>query len=175
MKKFLLPLVAAAALAGPTAVLACDGTHHSGVRAAFFTLRSGDRGGDFNDHFAKLSGTGSSFGDAGSTATGSIVAGNDHQNGHFSVSISTNWSQAQSKTFTEEDGDTVTISCAPATASSTLSNGSTSTASLTGKTCSKTENGQTKYGFFGRSSDDVTHLFLKEDGSTVEGFEFSRS
>lgn len=176
MKKLLLPLVVAFALAGPTAVLACDGSHHhSGVRAAFFTLRSGDRGGDFNGLFAKLSGTGSSFGDASSTATGSIVAGNDHQNGHFNVSISTNWSQAQSKTFTEQDGDTVTINCAPATASSTLSNGSTSTANLSGKTCSKTENGQTKYGFFGRSSDGKTHLFLKEDGTAVKGFEFSRS
>lgn len=176
MKKFLLLLVAVAALAAPTAVLACDGSHHHfGVRAAFFTLRSGDRGGDFNGLFAKLSGSGSSFGDASSTATGSIVAGNDHQNGHFNVSISTNWSQAQSKTFTEEDGDTVTINCAPATASATLSNGSTSTASLTGKTCSKAENGQTKYGFFGRSSDGTVHLFLKENGTDVHGFEFSRS
>ena len=77
MKKFLLLLVAVAALAAPTAVLACDGSHHHfGVRAAFFTLRSGDRGGDFNGLFAKLSGSGSSFGDASSTATGSIVAGN---------------------------------------------------------------------------------------------------
>ena len=175
MKKLLIPLVAACALAGPTAVLACDGSHHhSGVRAAFFASRSGDRGGDFSGHFAKLSGTGSSFGDATSTATGSIVGGNDHANGHFSISLSTNWSQAQSKTFTEQDGDTVTFSCAPATASSTLSNGSTSTANLTGKTCSKTENGTTKYGFFGRS-DGKTHLFLKEDGTAVKGFEFSRS
>lgn len=150
--------------------------NHEGDENSQGEDENNDNDGDqSNALFAKLSGTGSSFGDASSTATGSIVAGNDHQNGHFSVSISTNWSQAQSKSFTEEDGDTVTISCAPATASSTLSNGSTSTASLTGKTCSKTENGQTKYGFFGSTSDGVTHLFLKEDGSTVNGFEFSRS
>lgn len=174
MKKFLLPLVGAAALAAPTSALAW-GTHHHhfGFRFAFFA-RIGDRDGDHdNALFAKLSGTGSSFADSSATATGSIVAGNDHPNGHFNVSISTNWSQAQSKTFTEEDGDTVTISCAPATASSTLSNGSTSTANLTGKTCSKTDEGKTKYGFFGHTLDGKTHLFLKEDGTTVHGFEFS--
>ena len=158
-------------------MLACDGSHHhSGTLGAFFTMRSGD-----NDHsglFAKLSGTGTSFGAATATASGSIVGGNDHPNGHFSISLSTNWSSATTKTFTDNDGDaddgTITISCAPATATSTLSNGSTSTANLTGKTCSKTRNGVTKYGFFGRSGTGV-HLFLKEDGTTVRGFEFSRS
>jgi len=175
MRKLIIPFVAACALAAPTAVLACDGSHHrsAGTLGAFFSLRSGD--GYHNVLFAKLSGTGSSFGDASSTASGSIVGGNDHENGHFSISLSTNWSQAQSKTFTEEDGDTVTISCAPASATSTLSNGSTSTATLTGKTCSKTAKGVTKYGFFGRSNNGV-HLFLKEDASNnVRGFEFSRS
>ena len=176
MKKLLLPLVAAAALAAPTSALAW-GTHHHhhhGIRFAFFA-RSGDNDGDHDGNalFAKLSGTGSSFGANSATATGSIVAGNDHLNGHFSVSLTTDWSTATTKTWTDNDGDaddgTVTISCASATASVTLTNGSTSSSSLTGKECSKTRNGTTKYGFFGRSSDGKTRAFLKEEGSTVKG------
>jgi hypothetical protein len=175
MKKLLLPLVASAALAAPTSALAWGSHHHhhAGIRFAFFA-KSGDNDGDHSDAlFAKLSGTGSSFGANSATATGSIVAGNDHPNGHFSVSLTTDWSTATTKTWTDNDGDsddgTVTVSCAPATGSVTLTNGSTSTASLTGKECSWTRNGTTKYGFFGRSSDGKTRAFLKEDGSTVKG------
>jgi hypothetical protein len=160
MRKILIPLVAAAALATPATALAHDNDHHHG------------------GPFAKLSGTGTSFAATSATATGSVVAGTDHPNGHFSLALSTNWSAAQSKTFTDNDGDsddgTITVSCAPATATLTLSNGTTSTASLTGKTCSKTRNGATKLGFFGASSTGV-RAFLKEDGTTVTGVVFSGS
>lgn len=198
MRKLLIALVAAAALAVPATALAWDGHHHHhhfGVLAAFFVKGDGDHGqfavraggdndensqGEDNDNdeneapamVAQLSGTGTSFGANTATATGNIVGGNDHQNGHFSVSLNTDWAAAQSKTFTEEDGDTVTISCAPATASSTLTNGSTTNTDFTGKTCSKTDEGTTKYGFFGSSTTDV-RLFLKEDGTTVMGAQFS--
>jgi hypothetical protein len=121
---------------------------------------------------AKVSGTGSSLGGTSAAATGSIVAGNDHPNGHFSASFSTTWSSAQSKTFTDNDGDnddgTITVSCAPSTATLTLTNGTTSTATLTGKTCSMTRNGTTKYRFAAASTDGV-HAFLREDGTSVKG------
>jgi hypothetical protein len=55
----------------------------------------------------------------------------------------------------------------------TRSDGTTTTLALNGKTCSKTRNGATKCGFFGRSDTDV-HVFLKEEGTTVRGFEISR-
>jgi len=109
-------------------------------------------------------------------ATGSLVQSADHPNGHFSATLSTTWSSAQSKSFTDNDGDdddgTVTVSCAPSTASITLSNGTSSTASYTGKTCSWTRNGTTKYAFFGAASNG-TRAFLKEEGSTVSGAVFS--
>jgi hypothetical protein len=163
MKRLLLPLVAAAALAIPASGLAWDG-HHSGD-------------GDHNGRFATLSGTGTAFSGGTATATGSVVAGNDHPNGHFSASISTNWSAAQTHTFTDNDGDSddgaITVSCAPSTATLTLSNGTTTNSSLTGKTCTKTRNGSTtKAGFFGFSSTGVP-AFLKEDGTTVKGLVFS--
>jgi hypothetical protein len=79
---------------------------------------------------------------------------------------------AQSKTFTDNDGGndegTITVSCAPSTATLTLTNGTTSTATLAGKTCSTSRNGTTKYRFIGASTTGV-HTFLREDGTTVKG------
>ena len=69
MRRLLLPLAAAAALALPAGALAWGGDHH----------------GDFHGMFAAVSGTGTSFGGATASATGSIVAGNDHPNGHFNA------------------------------------------------------------------------------------------
>ena len=154
MKKLLISLIVVAALSVPGAAFGWGGAqdHHGGWGM-----------------FAKVSGTGTSFGGTSSTASGSIVAGNDHLNGHFSVGLSTTWSSATTKTFTDSDGDsddgTVTISCASATASLTLSNGSTSTSSLTGKTCSKNVNGTTTYTFVGSDSSNSVQTFLKEDAS----------
>ena len=175
MRKLLLPLAAAAALALPASAPAWGGDHHR-------------HHGDFSARFSldvhvgaiagleKLSGTGTSFASTSATASGSLVQSSDHPNGHFSATLSTTWSAAQSKTFTDDDGDaddgTITVSCAPSTASITLSNGTSSTASYTGKTCSWTRNGTTKYAFFGAASNG-TRAFLKEEGSTVFGAVFS--
>src|SRR5262249_36973991 len=115
----------------------------------------------------RLSGTGTSFGSTSATATGSITQSRDHPNGHFSASLSTTWSSATQKTFMD-----VTVSCAPSTASITLSNGTSSTANFTGKACSWTRSGTTKYAFFGRTSDGTTRAFLREDGTTIKGFVF---
>jgi hypothetical protein len=177
MKRLLIPLAAAVALALPASALAWGGgdhhsRHHSGDFSRFsLDVHTGSPAG-----FEKLSGTGTSFGSTSATATGSLVKSADHPNGHFSATLATTWSSAQSKTFTDNDGDnddgTITVSCAPATASVTLSNGTSSTASYTGKTCSTTRNGSTKYAFFGAASNG-TRAFLKEDGSTVSGAVFA--
>ena len=153
MKKLLLPLVAAAALAVPASALAWGGGHD-------------DHHGDFHRGLAgitKLSGTGTSFGAATAIASGT----------GFTASLSTNWSSATSKTFTDNDGDgddgTITISCAPATASITINGTATS---YSGHTCSLTRNGTTKYGFRGASSTGSRAL-LGEDGTTVRGAVFA--
>ena len=176
MRKLILPLAAAAALALPASALAWGGgdhhRHHGEFGARFsLDVHAGDNAG-----LEKLSGTGTSFASNSATATGSLVQSADHPNGHFSATLSTTWSSAQSKSFQDNDGDsddgTVTVSCAPSTASITLSNGTSSTASHTGKTCSWTRNGTTKYAFFGAASNG-TRAFLKEEGSTVSGAVFS--
>jgi hypothetical protein len=177
MRKLILPLAAAAALALPASALAWGGgdhhsRHHSDANARFsLDVHTASPAG-----LEKLSGTGTSFASTSATATGSLVKSTDHPNGHFSATLATTWSSAQSKTFTDNDGDnddgTVTVSCAPATASVTLSNGTSSTASYTGKTCSTTRNGSTKYAFFGAASNG-TRAFLSEQGSTVSGAVFA--
>jgi hypothetical protein len=165
MKKLLLPLVAAAALAVPASAFAWGGAHGD----------DRDHHGTFAGMFAKLSGTGTSFAASSATATGSIVVGNDHSNGHFSASLA-NTGAATTKPFTDKDGDsddgTVTITCAPSSATITLSNASTSSATYAGKTCSITRNGTTKAGFFGRASNGAAAV-LKESGTTVLGAVFS--
>ncbi len=89
MRKILIPLVAAAALALPTSALAHGGGHHHG---------DGDHHGAIAG-IEKLSGTGTSFASTSATATGSLVNSVDHPNGHFSATLSTTWSSAQTKTF----------------------------------------------------------------------------
>ncbi len=172
MLKLLVPVLAAAALAAPAAAFACDGGgHHSGASAGLLSFRFGvgDHGGG---QFAKLAGTGTSFGSDSATASGDVVRG-DLASGPWSATLATTWSSAESKSFQDTDGDnddgTVTVSCAPATASVTLGG---STESLTGKTCSLTRNGTTVYGFAGKASNG-DRAFLKEDGSTVKGVALS--
>lgn len=195
IKTLIVGLVATAALATATAASACHGGHHNGrsngVRhhARFHSLRAnttfvafkkgvehGVSLGSGSRSWAKLSGTGTDFNGTNPSANGSIVGGNDHSGGHFTVGLNTTWSAAQTKTWTDNDGDAddgaYTVSCAPSTAMLTLSNGSTNTYSLSGKTCSVTHNGVTKYGFAGMSSDGVK-AFLKESGSTVKGIVFT--
>jgi hypothetical protein len=143
MKKLLLPLVAVAALAVPGSALAWGGGH--------------DTHGDLHIGFAgvtKLIGTGTSFAADSATASG---AG-------FTASLSTTWSSATTKTFADK-----TLNCAPSTASVTV-NGKA--ASYSGRTCSWTHNGTTKYAFMGKASDGH-RAFLGEDGTTVKGAVFT--
>ena len=161
MRKLIVPLVAAAALALPASALAWGGHHRHGAFARFAAKT--DVRARAIVGLEKLSGTGTSLASTSATATGSLVNSTTHPNGHFSASLSATWSSAQTKSF---NGNS--ISCAPATASITLSNGTSSTNTYTGKTCSWTKNGATEYGFYGKASDG-THAFLTEDGTTVNG------
>ena len=191
MKTIIVGLVATAALATATAASACHGGRHNArfhstrTNSSFVSFRHdrdhhGVRHGffAFDGSFAKLSGTGTDFGGTNPSANGSIVGGNDHNGGHFTVGLNTTWTSATTKTWTDNDGDaddgTVTLSCAPSTATLTLSDGSTNTYTLTGKVCSLTRNGVTEYGFAGGNSDGVK-AFLRESGTTVKGIAFTGS
>ena len=145
-------LLATAALAMPAAASAHHGWHHHHHHA-----------------LAKLSGTGTTFGAATATASGSIVGGT-LQSGTFSATVSTDWAKAVNRTF-----DRGSLSCAPATASLTLTATTTTQSSLTGKTCAWTPTtGSVVRAFFGKSTTVKAFLVQKSDG-TVKGAAFTRS
>ena len=166
MKRLLVPLVAAAALAVPAAASA-----HFGF------------GG-----FARLSGTGGSFAAATATASGTATS-NALGTGTFSLSLSTNLSATT--THTGEHGS---ISCAPSTGTLTLTGATAanhaSVAITTGRECTFTKTGGTVVGsvFFGRGT--VTGagtlaaltgktakvmVFRNGSDSSVHGFVHARS
>ena len=150
MKRLMILLIAAGAVAVP-------------ATAAVF--------GRPGDHalLAAVSGTGTSFASGTATASGDVVRGTTFASGHFSLSLSTTWSSAKTFTRTHDD-KTLSVSCAPATASLTLTAGSTTkTLSLTGRTCSLTFDGTARYGFMGRDSTSHAGAFLREKGTTVRG------
>src|SRR5438105_4956579 len=145
MKKLIVSLLATAALATPAAAWAHHGWHHH------------------HDFVAKFSGTGTSFGAATATASGSITGGK-LSSGTFAASISTDWSKAVNRST-----DRGSISCAPSTATLTLNASTTMQASLVGKTCTWTPtSGSVVRAFFGRSEVLKTFLAQKADG-TVKG------
>lgn len=134
MKKLLAPLLATAALAAPGSAIADGHGHGLHVRNALV---------------AKLTGTGTSFGGAAATSSGTIALGRPLASGSFAASFSSDWTHAV--TTTTDNGSTAL--CAPATATLTLtdstSSANTTSSSLTGKTCSLTKNGTVSYVFFG--------------------------
>jgi hypothetical protein len=149
VKKLIFSLLAAAALATPAAAWAHHGWHH-------------------HHALAKLSGTGTSFGAATATASGSIVGGS-LSSGTFAASISTDWSKA-----VDHMTDRGTLSCAPASATLTLNAASTTQSALTGKTCAFTRtSGSVVRAFFGRNTTTKAFLGEKADG-TVKGAVFAR-
>src|SRR5579862_908562 len=142
MRKILISLVAGAALALPTSAFAWGGHHghyhggngrHGSALASLplmANVNDNDHHGKGDSHaFAgtKLSGTGTSFGATSASITGT----------GFTGTLSTTWTSATTKTF-----GTASISCAPATASLTI--GTASADTFTGKTCSWTKNGRSE-------------------------------
>lgn len=169
-KKLLIPLIAASALALPTAAAAHDGWHNHHHHALF----------------AKLSGTGTSLAGNSATSNGTI-ASDKLGTGTFAATVTTNWAAGTTRT-----GDRGTLACAPATATLTLTGASTAdttTASLTGKTCKWTPAGATSPAgsmFFGKDASvhatgsvagltgsvEKAFLMQKADG-TVKGAVFA--
>lgn len=157
MRKLFLTLLATAALAAPSAAFAHGGhgwSHHH--RATL----------------AKLTGTGTSFGSATATASGTLAGRSDKlAAGTFSVSLTTDLSKATTKTFARG-----TLMCAPATASLTLtdsvSSANTVTGALTGKTCSWTKTGSTDTvrAFFGRGPATGAGTLAGLTGGTAKAF-----
>lgn len=188
MKKLLLALAAAAALALPTAASA---HHRHGFGLQFTAVEQGMKLGWFghsgNDEFhsgsaafEKLSGTGSSFAASAATASGTI-AGRPLTSGTFSASLSTDWTKA---TANEHGG-----SCAPSTATLSMTDSSSSAntlgTSVTGMTCSVASNplgvvdvffGQANVtsatGTLSSISGDGRVLLAQKTDGTVTGFAF---
>ena len=150
MKTLLFPLLTAAALAVPAGALAHDGWPHHAV-------------------LAKVFGTGSTFGAATASASGSIARSEKLGAGTFSASLSTDWTKAASRT-----GDRGTVSCAPSTATLTLTGATTSntvTASLTGKACTWTpKTGDAVNAFFGRGTATGAGALATLTGKTAKTF-----
>jgi hypothetical protein len=153
MKRLLMALIAAGALAVPASASAWFGHHAQGDLMLL----------------AAVSGTGTSFASGSATASGDVLRGITLANGTFNLSVSTTWSSARTFARTR-DNKSISISCAPATATLTLTAGSTTkTLSLTGRTCSLAFNGTTRYGFMGRDATNHAGAFLRENGTTVRG------
>ena len=153
MRKLLIALISATALAVPATASAHHGRHHHhhwGWQHAAL--------------YAKLSGTGtlaSAHGTIASTKLGT---------GTFASAVATTGAGV-TKTF-----DRGTLACSPATGTVSLVGTSTVTASLSGKTCTWTPAGSTTSTsmFWGRNADRSMKGFLvqKSDG-TVKGAVFA--
>lgn len=194
MNKLMIPLLAALALAAPTTAWAHDGHGRGhgghGHALASFRFASVEHGqklgwhhGAGNGVFEQATGTGSSFGAATASASGSI-AGNPIAAGTFAATLATDWTKAT----TNEHG-----SCAPATGTVTLTDSAASTntltATLSGMVCkpaTTTNPMNVADAFFGKAtvtsaggtlatalnSAGKVLLVQKTDG-TVKGFAFA--
>jgi hypothetical protein len=158
MKTLMTICATAIALAVPAGALANDG---HGKHHAF--------GRFHNAQFAKLTGTGTSFGGTSATASGTVAGADSLATGTFAASLSTNWSTATTKT--SEHG---TLSCATATATLTLTGATTTntvSSSLTGKTCAWTKkDGAVVRTFFGKGAVTAAGMLAPLTGSTGHAF-----
>jgi hypothetical protein len=156
MKKTLITLIATAALAAPTAAFA-NGGHGKHFR----------HHGHGHGLYAKLAGTGTTFGATTATASGTIAKGTLLDSGTFSASIATTWSNATTKT--SEKG---TLSCAPATATLSVvgaATANTAGGTLTGKTCAFTKSdGTVVRAFFGRGTANGAGTLDALDGNRAK-------
>jgi hypothetical protein len=121
-----------------------------------------------------LSGTGTSFGGSTATASGTVKSSDPVSASTFSATLSTNWAAATTKT--SEHG---TLSCAPATATLSIS-GTTTTntasSSLTGQTCAWTKSdGTVVRTFFGKGSITAAGTLAGLNGTTGKAFLFQKA
>jgi len=160
MKALMTICAAAIALAVPAGALAHDGT---GIRHHFGWSHH------HSAQFAKLIGTGTSFGGTSATASGTVAGTNVLATGTFSASLNTNVSAATTKT-----SDRGTLSCAPATATITVTGATaadTASSPLTGKTCAWTKtDGTVVRAFFGKGTVTGAGRLAALTGSTGRAF-----
>ena len=164
MKTLMTICATAIALAVPAGALAHDG--HGGKH--FRGHHHGHAG------FVKLTGTGTSFGSASATASGTVSGADVLGTGTFAATLNTNWAASTTKTF--EKG---ALSCAPATATLTLTGATTTntlSSSLTGKTCAWTKtDGTVVRSFFGRGTATGTGALASLTGKTGKAFLFQKA
>ena len=166
MKTLMTICATAIALAIPASALAHDGNGH-----AWGHFRGHHHG---HSGVVKLAGTGTSFGSASATASGTITGKDPLATGTFAATVTTNWVASQTKTF-----DKGALSCAPATATLTIT-GTTATntlsASLTGRTCAFTKtDGTIVRSFFGNGTETGAGALASLTGKTGKAFLFQKA
>jgi hypothetical protein len=171
MKTFLMPVIAVAALATPTAAMAHHGRGHHGLhglRAHVEHVRM------HRSLLARVSGTGASLTASPAALTGSISKSDVLGTGTFAATVTTDWASAKT-----HSGSRGTLACAPASAALTLAGATatnTLTGTLTGKTCKWTPtNGSTVAAFFGRGSATGAGAAATVTGQTAKLFLVQRS
>ncbi len=171
MTKLVVPFIAAAALATPAAALAGPRAGHQPSQDKAFAMRLLRM--ERHHHFVLLKGTGTSFASTSASVSGSLMRPNTQIS--FGATLGTTWASATTTTHQvkTKDGATVvvTVSCAPAQVSLTLTRASTGgsmSSTFTGRTCSVDRNGTTVYHFRGANRAGI-HLYLRENGTAVKG------
>lgn len=163
MRALMTICATAIALAIPASALAHDGNgHHHG-----WSHHHGAQ-------LAKLAGTGTSFGGAAATASGTVTGVDALATGTFAATLTTNWSASETKTF-----DKGALSCAPATATLVVTGATTTntvSSSLTGKTCAFTKtDGTIVRAFFGKGTATGAGALATLNGANGKAFLFQKA
>jgi hypothetical protein len=172
MKKLLMSFIAVAALATPSAALAHHGKgRHHGLHALRTHVQH------VRHHKALLAGvtgTGASLANASAAISGTIAKSDTLGAGTFASTVTTDWTKANTRTSRRG-----VLSCAPATATLTLTGATTTntlSASLTGKTCKWTPTGgTTTNAFFGKGTATGAGSAAALNGQTAKAFFVQRS
>ena len=165
MRTLMTICATAVALAIPAGALAHDGHgqhHHFGWSH------------HHSAQLAKLTGTGTSFGGATATASGTVAGVDALSTGTFTASLSTNWAASTTKT-----SDRGALSCAPATAALSVIGATTTntvSSALTGTTCAWTKtDGTIVRTFFGHGTATGAGLLASLTGTIGRAFLFQKA
>ena len=177
MKTLMTICAAAIALAIPAGALAHNGNGDKGQNANKVQhLNMGHHFGWSHHHsaLAALTGTGTSFGGATATASGTVKGADALATGTFAATVNTNWAASTTKTF-----DKGALSCAPATATLALTGAAatdTLSSSLTGQTCAFTKlDGTIVRTFFGKGTSTGAGKLASLTGPTGKAFLFQKA
>lgn len=176
MKTLMTVCAAAIALAIPAGAFAHDGNGDKGHDAnSAQHFNKGHHFGWSHHHSAlgALTGTGTSFGSATATASGTVKGVDPASASTFAATVNTNWAASTTKTF-----DKGALSCAPATATLTLTGSTTSntlSSALTGQTCAWTKtDGTIVRTFFGKGTSTGAGTLASLTGDTGKAFLFQK-